>query len=105
MAVYLAYCLNIPIVLSSATPSIESYRNAIEGKYNYLKLNSRFHKNAKLPSIIINNLNGTSSKEIFSKETIDEINKYLKLKQQVLIFVNRRGYAPKKFCSKCGGKA
>ena len=85
MAVYLAYCLNIPIILSSATPSIESYRNAIEGKYKYLKLTSRFHKNAKLPSIIINNMNGTSSKEIFSKETIDEINKYLNLKQQELI--------------------
>ena len=105
MAVYLAYCLNIPIVLSSATPSIESYKNAIEGKYNYIKLTSRFYKNAKLPSIIINNLNGTSSKEIFSQDTIDEINKYLKLKQQVLIFVNRRGYAPKRFCPKCGWKA
>ena len=105
MAVYLAYCLNIPIVLSSATPSIESYKNAIEGKYNYLKLTSRFHENAKLPSIIINNMNGTSHNEIFSQDTINEINNYLKLKQQVLIFVNRRGYAPKRFCSKCGWKA
>ena len=105
MAVYLAYCLNIPIVLSSATPSIESYKNAIESKYNYIKLNSRFHKNAKLPSIIINNMLGTSYKEIFSNETLNEINNYLKLKQQVLIFCNRRGYAPKRFCPKCGWKA
>ncbi|MBQ9441303.1 MAG: primosomal protein N' [Alphaproteobacteria bacterium] len=105
MAVYLASCLNIPIVLSSATPSIESYKNAIEGKYSYVKLNSRFHENAKLPSIIIHNMIGTPHKEIFSQETIDEINNYLKLKQQVLIFVNRRGYAPKKLCPKCGWKA
>lgn len=105
MAIYLAHCLNIPIVLSSATPSIESYKNAIEGKYNYLKLTSRFHKNAKLPSIIINNMIGTSHKNIFSNDTLNEINKYLKMKQQILIFVNRRGYAPKRFCPKCGWKA
>ncbi len=105
MAVYLAYCLNIPIVLSSATPSMESYKNAIENKYNYVKLTSRFHINAKLPSIIINNMIGTSHQEIFSIETLNEINKYLKLKQQVLIFCNRRGYAPKRFCTKCGWKA
>ncbi|MBR1944407.1 MAG: primosomal protein N' [Alphaproteobacteria bacterium] len=105
MAVYLAYCLNIPIVLSSATPSIESYKNAFEGKYNYVKLTSRFHENAKLPSIIIENMQKTSNKEIFSQYTINEINNYLKLKQQVLIFVNRRGYAPKKMCPKCGWKA
>lgn len=105
MAVYLAYCLNIPIVLSSATPSIESYKNAMDGKYSYVKLLSRFHENAKLPSIIIDNMKGTPHKEIFSQNTINEINKYLKLNQQVLIFVNRRGYAPKRFCPKCGWKA
>ena len=105
MAVYLAYCLNIPIVLSSATPSIESYKNAIDGKYDYVKLLSRFHENAKLPSIIIDDMKGISYKEIFSQNTINEINKYLKLNQQVLIFVNRRGYAPKRFCPKCGWKA
>ena len=53
MAVYLASLLNIPIILSSATPSVESYANAISGKYKYIKLETRYHCKALLPDINI----------------------------------------------------
>ena len=105
MAVYLASLQNIPIILSSATPSIESYKNAIEGKYEYLKLISRYYTNAELPNIKINDMRSARRDEVFNSTTIERIRHYLQNKQQVLIFINRRGYATKRLCTKCGWKA
>lgn len=102
MAVYLAKCLHIPIILSSATPSLETYKNAMEGKYQYIKLNNKFFNFSQLQDIKIQDMSNTS--DIFHPESIKEIQKYLNLKQQILIFVNRRGYAPKKLCKTCGWK-
>ncbi len=104
MAVYLGYTLNIPVVLSSATPSIESYHNAISGKYEYVKLSARYHANAKLPAVILDDLRKNSSKGILSERSIFEINECLKLNKQALVFVNRRGYNPKVLCKSCGWK-
>ena len=104
MAVYLASILNIPIILSSATPSIESYKNAMDGKYKYIKLESRYYNKSVLPSIQIQDMRNSPNNTIFATDTIKEIQKYLELKQQILIFINRRGYAPKKLCTNCGWK-
>lgn len=104
MGIYLAFCTNIPVILSSATPSVESYNNATSGKYEYIKLNSRYFENATLPSIQINDLRKEKLSGILSEHSIKEINECLKLKKQALIFVNRRGHTPKILCRSCGAK-
>lgn len=105
MAVYLASLTDIPIILSSATPSIESYKNAMENKYHYLPLTSRYHEHAVIPEVKIHNMCSLKRTAIFSIPTIEKIKYYLENNQQVLIFVNRRGYSTKRLCTNCGWKA
>ena len=93
---------NIPIVLGTATPSLESWHNStrIDNKYNYLKLSNRAVKNASLPEIktvLVNN----KTKNGISRVLVDAINDRLQRKEQSLIFINRRGFAPTLFCSSC----
>lgn len=102
MAVYLGYTLDIPVVLSSATPSVESYYNAINGKYKYIKLTSRYHKNATLPAISIDDLRQEKQSGTLSEYSRREIQRCLKNGKQALIFVNRRGHTPKVLCRRCG---
>jgi primosomal protein N' (replication factor Y) len=104
MAIYLGQCLVIPVILSSATPSVESYNNAKSGKYEYITLQSRYFKDAKLPSVTIHDLRKEKMDGSLSKYAIEKIYQYLKLKKQVLIFVNRRGHTPKVLCKSCGWK-
>lgn len=102
MAIYLGYTLNIPIILSSATPSIESYYNAINGKYEYIKLTSRYHKNATLPVISIDDLRKDKQSGVLSEYSKKEMQDCLAIGKQALIFVNRRGHTPKVLCRSCG---
>lgn len=102
MAIVKAYKENIPIILASATPSFETYRNAKTGKYNYIQLTERFAGN--LPEIDITDL----KKECFEKGSWlgaylkQEITLKLAKKEQVMLFLNRKGYAPLKICTNCG---
>jgi primosomal protein N' (replication factor Y) len=93
---------NIPIVLGSATPSLESWHNSrrIDNKYNFLKLSYRAVKNASLPEIKTVLVNDKTKNGI-SRVLVDAINDRLKRKEQSLIFINRRGFAPTLFCSSC----
>ena len=93
---------NIPIVLGTATPSLESWHNAsrIDKKYNLLKLNFRAVKNSTLPEIKTVLVNDKTKNGI-SRLLVDEIKARLKRKEQSLIFINRRGFAPTLFCSSC----
>ncbi len=104
-ALYLAKLHTANIVLGSATPSMESYYNANVGKYNLVTLNERFG-NIQLPEIKLINLRETNYKlqmnGNFSFELIDEIKKNLEAKKQIIIFQNRRGYAPIFECNTCG---
>ncbi len=98
--------INIPIVLGTATPSLESWHNAtrIDNKYNFLKLNYRAVKNASLPeikTILVND----KTKNGISRALVDAINDRLERKEQSLIFINRRGFAPTLFCSSCSWTA
>ena len=97
---------NIPIVLGTATPSLESWHNAtrIDNKYNFLKLNYRAVKNASLPEIKTVLVNDKTKNGI-SRALVDSINDRLERKEQSLIFINRRGFAPTLFCSSCGWTA
>jgi primosomal protein N' (replication factor Y) (superfamily II helicase) len=96
---------NCPIVLGSATPSIESMYNAKSGKYQILELKERVD-NAKLPEIkLVNVLIEKKKKKmenIFSKLLLDEITVRLQRKEGVIILQNRRGFATNVYCEDCG---
>ena len=105
MAITRASLENIPINLVTSIPSVETYNNIINKKYFLTKLENRYKK-ASLPNIEIINLQS----EILNKDswiankTINKVNQYLDKGDQVLFFLNRRGYAPFVICKKCGNK-
>ena len=102
MAISRAYFQNIPINLITAVPSLETFENIISKKYKISKMSNRF-KNASLPNYEIIDLNKSKlpSKSWISQEVIEKVKKYLKKKDQVLFFLNRRGFAPFVFCKRC----
>ena len=103
--VYIGSKIKANVVLGSATPSIESYQNAIQGKYGWVKLKERY-RGIELPQIKIIDLKESYEKKkmdgVFSHTLIKEINKTLKSKNQVILFQNRRGYSPILECLSCG---
>ena len=105
MAVTRASLEKIPINLVTSIPSIETYNNIINKKYYVTKLNKRY-KEASLPNIEIINLHSEILKKNswIANKTINKVNKYLNKGEQVLFFLNRRGYAPYVLCKKCGYK-
>jgi len=102
MAITRASLENIPINLVTSIPSIETYHNIKNKKYYITKLSKRF-KETHLPSVEIINLQSeTLSKSSWiADKTIREVNKYLEKGNQILFFLNRRGYAPFVVCKKC----
>ena len=93
---------NVPINLITAVPSIETYDNIKKGKYTISRLNERF-KNASMPNYEIINLNKTKleSQSWLSKEIIEKVNLHLEKRNQILFFLNRRGFSPYVLCKKC----
>ena len=102
MAVSRASFENIPINLITAVPSVETYENINKGKYKISKLKQRY-QNASLPNYEIINLNNTKleKQSWLSKEIIQKVNFHLEKKDQVLFFLNRRGFSPNVLCKKC----
>ena len=104
MAISRASFEKIPIHLVTSIPSIETYNNIRNKKFRHVKITKRFN-NYPLPKTKIINLNINKIKDKFiSSETINYVNKFLNKKEQVLFFINRRGYAPCLICKKCGFK-
>ena len=105
MAITRASLENIPINLVTSIPSIETYNNIVNKKYHITKLEKRYRE-ASLPNIEIINLHS----EVLNKgswianKTISKVDQYLDKGDQVLFFLNRRGYAPFVICKKCGYK-
>ncbi len=93
---------NIPINLITAVPSIETYENIKKGKYTISRLHKRY-QNASLPNYEIINLNETKleKQSWLSKKIVDKVNFHLKKNDQVLFFLNRRGFSPHVLCNKC----
>ena len=91
----------IPILLGSATPSLETLNNALQGKYQHLHLTERAG-NAKPPSNSLINLAGLPLKSGLSPQLIELMKKHLDKNNQVILFLNRRGYAPVLMCHECG---
>lgn len=100
LAVARAKHLNVPIVLGSATPSIESLQRCSEGMYRHLSLPTRAG-HAVPPLMRLVDLNQHSDHEGISRPLLDAIDRNLRAGGQVLIFLNRRGFAPTLICSNC----
>ncbi len=93
---------NCPLVLGSATPSIESYTRAKEGIYKLLEMPNRI--NNTYPEVILVNMKDEIKKgnKILSKELIDSINDRLSKDEQIILLLNRRGYSTTITCKSCG---
>ncbi len=102
MAVSRASFENIPINLITAVPSIETFENIKKGKYSISRLEKRY-QNASLPNYEIINLNETKleKQSWLSKKIIEKVNFHLDKDDQVLFFLNRRGFSPHVLCNKC----
>ena len=105
MAVVRASLGKIPIVLASATPSIESHVNARTGRYRHIVLPSRF-SGTELPAITAIDLRSQQPDKgrWLAPVMVEAVNETLQNGQQTLLFLNRRGYAPLTLCRKCGHK-
>ena len=102
MAISRAKFENIPINLVTAVPSIETYENIKKNKFSYSRLIKRF-KNADLPQHEIIDLNKyrLANNSWISSKTIDKVKEHLHNGDQVLFFINRRGFAPVALCKNC----
>ena len=102
MAISRASFENIPINLVTAVPSVETYENIKKGKYTISRLKKRY-QDASLPNYEIINLNETKldKQSWISKKVIDKVNFHLDKSDQVLFFLNRRGFSPNVLCKKC----
>ena len=102
IAIKRAKTYNCPIILGSATPSIESYTRAKAGIYNLLELKNRVNK--CMPKVDIIDMKEEIKKgyRVLSKQLIDEINKRLDIDEQVILLLNRRGYSTTITCQECG---
>ncbi len=92
-----------PLVLGSATPSLESYARGVKGVYKLLTLNKRYN-NKPLPKVEIVDMNSEfkNNNSFFSKKLLDEIKKRIECDEQVILFLNKRGYSSMLTCRGCG---
>jgi len=102
VAVFRANQCGVPIVLGSATPSLESYHNALSGRYRMLKLTGRALAEARLPAVRCVNINQTVMHHGISENLLREVGLRIERREQSLLFINRRGYAPVLMCTGCG---
>jgi len=102
VAIFRANERAVPIVLGSATPSLESYHNTHNGRYTLLKLFERAAQKAQLPKVRCINVNKLLLPEGISKELLSALELRLANNEQSLVFINRRGYAPVLMCTACG---
>ena len=104
MAISRASFEKIPVHLVTSVPSVETFYNIENKRYRHIRIFKRFN-NFPLPETKIINLNFKKIKNKFiCDETIEHVKNYLKNKEQVLFFINRRGFAPYLICKKCGYK-
>ena len=93
--------LNIPIILGSATPSLETWANAKKDQYDLLTLKQRAVKNATLPTIFCVDIAKSPTENGLSPILLKALRERLSRGEQSLLFINRRGYAPVLHCNAC----
>ncbi len=103
MAIVRAYQENIPIILASASPSLESLYNVEQGKYQHVRIHARFAQ-ATLPHISLIDMkkSGLPSHKWLSPPLIQKLHETIADKKQAILFLNRKGYAPLLLCRHCG---
>ena len=105
VAIYRARLRKVPIVLGSATPSLESYLQAKRGRYKWLRLRQRATARTALPAVRLVPNRVADSVEGIGPVLAEAIAERLSRREQSLLFVNRRGFAPSLLCVACGWKA
>ncbi|HUO67524.1 MAG TPA: primosomal protein N', partial [Gammaproteobacteria bacterium] len=100
LAVVRARRLGVPVVLASATPSLESFANAEQGRYRKLEMPRRIGS-AGVPRMRIVDLKQHASRQALSTPLVAAIGEHLAAGNQVLLFLNRRGFAPALYCPEC----
>lgn len=104
-ALWLATRFGAKVLLGSATPSVESYWNAVNGRYGLVELNERFG-GLQLPEVVLCDVRKEMKSKTmhghFTHELISEMQRVLEAGEQIILFQNRRGYAPLWECESCG---
>jgi primosomal protein N' (replication factor Y) (superfamily II helicase) len=101
LAVVRAHQCDIPVVLGSATPGFETLHNIARGRYRALNLPRRDDQ-AEAPYLALVDLRAHAVRQGLATPIIDAIRRHLAARGQVLVFINRRGYAPTLLCTSCG---
>ena len=104
VAVKRAQSLDVPLILGSATPSLETLRNARTGRYRYQRLTER-PTGATAPRLQVLDIRGYALLDGLTEPLVKHIERHLRARGQVLVFLNRRGYAPVYLCAGCGWQA
>jgi primosomal protein N' (replication factor Y) len=104
MAIKRAHDLGIPVLLGSATPSLESLQNVKQKRYHYLRLGSR-PGTSKRPEMVVQDVRALPLEAGISSLLMSEIRTHIQNNNQVMIFLNRRGFAPVLMCPSCGWHA
>lgn len=106
VAIWMGNQQQIPVLLGSATPSFETFMNALKSKYHYTELKERAIPTAKLPVIEVVDMReavkAKKVKGVFSETLIENMTATLQRGEQVILFQNRRGYSPYLICTSCG---
>ena len=101
LAIVLAQKLNIAVLMGSATPSLESINNVQNGKYQHLVLSKRAGNSTALRHFVVD-LKNQNIQNGLSKPLLERMKAHLEKGNQVLLFLNRRGFAPVLLCHECG---
>jgi len=102
LAVWRAKQSGCPVVLGSATPSLESWHKAQSGAYRLLQLTERAHAAAQLPQVDILNVGRLKLDNGFSPQALQLLKQNFEAGGMSLVYLNRRGFAPALFCGDCG---
>jgi primosomal protein N' (replication factor Y) len=102
LAIWRAHQLGIPVVLGSATPSLETWHHAQSGRYTQVSLSERAVKDAVLPKVRLIDMERDKPTEGITSTLVTALKARLECGEQSLLFLNRRGYAPVIHCDACG---
>src|SRR6185295_3782728 len=102
LAITRSHIAGAPVVLCSATPSLESFQHASSGKYDLIPLTRRAIDRAALPVIRLVDTRAHPTQDGFANPLLEALAARLARGEQSLVFLNRRGYAPALACPACG---
>jgi primosomal protein N' (replication factor Y) (superfamily II helicase) len=102
LAIVRARSAGAPVVLVSATPSVETFHHALSGRYRMIELHRRAVPEAEMPTIRLVDLREHAAREGLAAPLLEAIGRRLERGEQSLVFLNRRGYAPVLACPACG---